>query len=139
MADIRGRDLRLKIEDTEGGGTYSSVARSQEDGISIVNTTEEINTKDEQGWRVLYPQGSRKAMTLTMSGVGNDDATFERLKSVAEDTSDPAANFEAIIGDGDKYAGRFQVTQFDLTGRQEGAVTFSLTLESVGTVTRSAV
>jgi TP901-1 family phage major tail protein len=53
--------------------------------------------------------------------------------------ADPEGNFEILIPDFGTYAGAFKITSLDFGGETEGGVTFSLSLESNGEVTFTAV
>ena len=141
MTDFRGRDLRIWVglgddpdPDVE---THVIVARGSADSLDLSNSTEEIDTKDEQGWQSLFPEGAKKAMTMSGQAVASDDASFERLRAVAESLTDPSANFQFRIALADMYRGRFQITQFSLAGEVNGAARFNFSVASVGVVTRA--
>ena len=48
--------------------------------------------------------------------------------------ADPVANFEIVVPDFGTYSGEFRFTSLEFGGEIEGAATFSLSLESNGTI-----
>lgn len=139
MADIPGKTVLVKVEDTPGGGTYSLIAAGQSHSLTINNTEVEINTKDSGSWRDLFPEGSIKSMAISLSGVFTDTADQARLIAIAESATNPAANFKFLDGAGEELVGEFQVSSLEFGGETEGFASYSATLASNGAVTRQAV
>lgn len=138
MADIQGKQLVWYIGDGAGSETFAKIGATTSDGFSISNSVIERNTKDSSGWTEVFPSGTLKTMSGTISGEWNDSAAQQRLKAVAE-SLDPKANFWAYDGAGNKYVAEFQIENYELTGETEGFVTFSCSLRNNGTVTKTTV
>lgn len=138
MADIPGKNITVKIEDAPSAGTYTKIARATVHRMSLNNTEVEVSHKDSGGWRDLFPEGSIKSMQITMSFQFSGSAEQELLASVARSTTNPAANFQFIDGNGDRYVGEFQVSTYELGGETEGFANADATLSSNGPVTFEA-
>lgn len=137
MAQVRGRDITLRIGDGGSPENFTTIARGTAHTITIGNSEVEINTKDSLGWRDLFPEGAIKNVAVSMSGVFIVSADQARLKAVALD-SRPAANFQVVDGSGDRLVGEFMVPSYESTGETEGVATFSASFASNGVVTNEA-
>lgn len=137
MADIQGKMIFVYIGD---GATptenFSKIGATTSDGFSISNSITERNTKDSSGWTEVFPSGTLKTMTISISGEWNDTSAQQLLRNAAEST-DPQANFKITDGAGDVYEGEFQIENFDVTGETEGFGQFTCSLRNNGTVTRT--
>lgn len=130
MAYQKGRLFLLKLGADGSGGT---VAGLTENGFTINNEPVEVTNKDSGGWRTLLEGAGTQAVTISASGRASDGATYETLKGYAEANSINA--FQLIGPDNDAVSGSFQITSFQEQGSHNDALTFSVTLESSGTIT----
>ena len=76
-------------------------------------------------------------MSVSVSGDGiflDESAQEGRLNTIAMQ-ADPVANFDLVVSEFGTYSGEFRVTSLEFDGETEGEATFSLSLESNGTVT----
>lgn len=136
MADIPGKTVTLRIEDSAGSGTYTKIAKATTHRLSINNSEVEVSHKDSGGWRDLFPEGSIKSMQITMSMLFDGTAAQVRLRNVAESTTNPAANLQFVDGNGDRLVGEFQVSSYEYGGETEGFASADATFASNGPVTR---
>ena len=75
-----------------------------------------------------------KSVSISGDGIFLDESAQEgRLNTIAI-AADPVANFEIVVPDFGTYSGEFRVTSLEFGGETEGAATFSLSLESNGTI-----
>lgn len=137
MAKQLGRSFLLKVGDGEASETFTAVAGLNSKSITINNSAIDVTTPDSTTpGGALWSQSLNglKAVSVSGDGIFLDESAQEgRLNTVATQ-ADPVANFEIVIPDFGTYSGEFRVTSFELGGETEGAVTFSISLESNGTI-----
>lgn len=137
MAKQLGRSFLLKVGDGEASETFTAVAGLNSKSITINNSAIDVTTPDSTTpGGALWSQSLNglKAVSVSGDGIFLDESAQEgRLNTVATN-ADPVANFEIVIPDFGTYSGEFRVTSFELGGETEGAVTFSISLESNGVI-----
>lgn len=138
MADIQGKAIVWYIGDGGSPETFSKIGATTSDGFTIANSVVERNTKDSSGWTEVFPSGTLKTFSGTISGEWNDTAPQQRLKAIAE-SLDPEVNMWAYDGAGNKYVASFMIESWELTGEAEGFGQFSCSLRNNGTVTKTTV
>ena len=138
MAKQLGRSLLIKIGDGAGSEAFTAIAGLNSKSITINNSAIDVTTPD-----VTTPGGALwasnlnglKSMSISGDGIFLDESAQEgRLNTIAMEAN-PVANFELVVPDFGTYSGEFRVTSLEFGGETEGATTFSLSLESNGTVT----
>lgn len=137
MAKQLGRSFLLKVGDGQASETFTTIAGFNSKSFTINNSSIDVTTPDSTtpGGK-LWSQSLNglKAMTVSGDGIFLDEAAQDgRLNTVAL-AADPVANFEIVVPDFGTYSGEFRVTSFEMGGETEGAVTFSLSLESNGEI-----
>lgn len=137
MAKQLGRSFLLKVGDAASPEVFTAVAGLNSKSITINNSAIDVTTPDSTTpGGALWSQSLNglKAVSVSGDGIFLDESAQEgRLNTIATD-ADPVANFEIVIPDFGTYSGEFRVTSFELGGETEGAVTFSISLESNGTI-----
>ena len=138
MAKQLGRSFLLKVGDGQASETFTTVAGINSKSITVNNSAIDVTTPDSTtpgGALWAQSMSGLKAVSVSGDGIFLDESAQEgRLNTVATN-ADPVANFEIVIPDFGTYSGEFRVTSFELGGETEGAVTFSISLESNGEVT----
>tara|TARA_B100001057_G_C22216561_1_gene706593 strand:+ start:132 stop:554 length:423 start_codon:yes stop_codon:yes gene_type:complete len=138
MAKQLGRTLLVKIGDGANSEAFTTIAGLNSKSITINNSAIDVTTPDAttpSGALFAESLNGLKSVSVSGDGIFLDESAQEgRLNSVAM-LADPKANFEIVVPDFGKYSGAFRVTSFEFGGETEGAATFSLSLESTGTVT----
>ncbi|MFN3232937.1 MAG: phage major tail protein, TP901-1 family [Alphaproteobacteria bacterium] len=136
MAEL-GRLFLLKIGAGDGPPeTFSTVAGLNTTSLTINNETVDVTTKDDVGWRTLLAGASFRTMSVSGNGIIQSAANKQQLVDNALDGS--IDNYEMTFEDGAKFTGAFQVTSVELSGEHNGALTYSISLESSGAVTFAA-
>lgn len=140
MAKQLGRALLVKIEDSEGAGTYANLCGLNSKTLTINNSPIDVTTPD-----CTAPDGA--LWTETLAGVKNvsvsgdgffEDSTAEARMNTVAMQADSKAEFEIVVPDFGTFAGAFRITTVEFGGETEGGVTYSISLESTGTVTFTA-
>ena len=138
MAKQLGRSLLIKIGDGAGSEAFTAIAGLNSKSITINNSAIDVTTPDATtpgGALWASSLNGLKSMSISGDGIFLDESAQEgRLNTIAMQ-ADPVANFELVVPDFGTYSGEFRVTSLEFGGETEGAATFSLSLESNGTVT----
>lgn len=133
MAAEAGRDLR--IEYSSDGITYNVVAGARTDSLTFNNEAIDITDKDDAGVRTYLDDIAVKSMSLSCTGVATA-STFSALAAAAA-SGTALHDFRVAFGSFSTYTGSFFITSFEATGEQADTITFTLSLESSGTITAS--
>jgi TP901-1 family phage major tail protein len=137
MAKQLGRSFLLKVGDGEASEVFTALAGINSKSITINNSSIDVTTPDASSpGGVLFAQSLNglKSMSVSGDGIFLDETAEARLNTVAMQ-ADPVANFELVVPDFGTFAGEFRVASLEFGGETEGGVTFSISLESNGTVT----
>ena len=117
---------------------FTAIAGLNSKSITINNSAIDVITPDATtpgGALWASNLNGLKSMSISGDGIFLDESAQEgRLNTIAMQ-ADPVANFELVVPDFGTYSGEFRVTSLEFGGETEGAATFSLSLESNGTVT----
>lgn len=134
MAISKGRTLLLK---TGSGGSAVTVAAMRTTRFVVNGETVETTNKDSAGMRTLLDAAGAAKLTVSASGLlsGSAQATDFITKALGRTIDAYRLEFD----NGDVIEGSFQTTQFEAAGDYNGEQTYSLTLESSGSLTVTAV
>ena len=135
MAKQLGRALLVKIDD--GTGTKNNLCGLNSKSLTINNSSIDVTTPDcttPEG--ALYTETLAGLKNVSVSGDGffEDSDAEARMNTVAM-AADNSTTFEIVVPNFGTYAGTFRITSVEFGGETEGGVTYSLSLESSGTVT----
>ena len=140
MAKQLGRAMLLQIELVAGGGSFSNLCGINSKSLTINRTSIDVTTPN-----CTTPEGL--LFTETMAGLFNvgvsgdgffEDSTAEARMNTVAMAADNVANFKIVVPDFGTYAGAFRIASLEFGGETEGGVTYSISLESSGTVTFTA-
>ncbi len=133
MTAQKGKDLLLKI-DTDGGGTFATVAGLRSRHIAFNAESVDISNADSSGrWRELLEGAGVKRASIAGSGIFKDAATDATVRQVFFDGT--IRNWQVIVPDFGTLAGAFQITSLEYSGEHNGEVAYELALESAGAIT----
>lgn len=140
MAKQLGRALLVKIGDAASPEVFTNLCGLNSKSLTINNSSIDVTTPD-----CTTPEGA--LWTATLAGLKNlglsGDGFFEdsvaeaRMNTVAM-AADNSVNMEVVVPDFGTYAGAFRIASLEFGGETEGGVTYSVSLESTGTVTYTA-
>tara|TARA_Y100000289_G_scaffold53764_1_gene55881 strand:- start:46 stop:450 length:405 start_codon:yes stop_codon:yes gene_type:complete len=133
MAAQRGKALLLKIDVS---GTMTTVGGMRSTSMTLNDEAVDISNKDSGSFRELLPAGGIQSMTITASGVFTDSTAEQTLRS-AYGTS-TFKSYNVIVPDLGTYAGTFMIASLEYGGEYNGEATYSVTLESSGSITFTA-
>lgn len=141
MAKQLGRALLVKIGDGEASEAFANLCGLNSKSLTINNTAIDVTTPDctaPEGALWTETLAGLKNVSVTGDGFFEDSTTEARMNTVAM-AADNKSNFEIVVPNFGKYAGSFRITSLEFGGETEGGVTYSLSLESTGAVTFTAV
>lgn len=138
MAAQKGREFLLKVEDSPGAGTYTTVAGLRTTSATYNNEAVDITNKDDSGFRTLLEGAGTNSVSISAEGVAKDDAALELIRVAARDNTHLECQF-VVPGSTNNYTstGEFMVESFELTGEHNNELGFSVTLQSSGQLTES--
>jgi len=131
MAAQKGSSLLLKI----GSGSpvsYATVGGLRSTSITMNDEAVDVTNKDSAGVRTLLAQGGVNSMSVSGSGVFTDAASEATLRSAFNAAT--FSSFQIVIPELGTYTGSFMVASLEYAGEYNGEVTYSVTLESSGSV-----
>jgi len=140
MAKQLGRALLVKIGDGEASETFSNLCGLNSKSLTINNSSIDVTTPD-----CTTPEGA--LFTATLAGLKNvsvsgdgffEDSTAEARMNTVAMAADNSVNMQIVVPDFGTYAGAFRISSLEFGGETEGGVTYSISLESNGTVTFTA-
>ena len=138
MAKQLGRALLVKIDD--GAGTKNNLCGLNSKSLTLNNSSIDVTTPDcttPEG--ALYTETLAGLKSVSVSGDGFfEDSTAEARMNTVAMANDNSTDFEIVVPDFGTYAGTFRIASLEFGGETEGGVTYSISLESTGTVTFTA-
>ena len=137
MAAQKGSALLLKIgadsSAAAASDTYTTVGGLRSTSITLNQESVDITNKDSANARELLADAGVESVSVSGSGVFTDAASEGTLRTAFGGSDIP--NFEIIIPDFGTYQGKFHIASLEYSGEYNGEVTYSVTLESSGSVT----
>jgi TP901-1 family phage major tail protein len=141
MAKQLGRALLVKIGDGASPEVFSNLCGLNSKALTINNSSIDVTTPDcSTPGGALWTEtlNGLKNVTVTGDGFFEDSASETRMNTVAM-AADNSCNFTVTVPAFGTYAGAFRIASLEFGGETEGGVTYSLSLESTGAVTFTAV
>lgn len=133
MVAQKGKDLLLKL-DSDGGGTFVTVAGLRSRGIAFNAETVDITHQESAGqWRELLAGAGARSARLSGAGIFKDAASDDTIRQLFFDGT--IRDWQIVIPDFGTVEGAFQITSLEFTGRHDGEVAFDIAIESAGLLT----
>lgn len=130
-----GKDLLLKVD--TGGGSFSTLGGLRSKSMSMNNEAIDVTNHGSNQKREILDGAGIFSMSVSGSGIHNGDASTLNL---VDDNcvSGTLTDFQIVDSDsGRTYEATFKITTFERTGEYNGEQTYSVSLESSGSVTVS--
>ena len=138
MSKYKGRELRIKVRTSTGPDVFTVVGGIRTESMTINSETVDVTDKDGNGWRELLEGAGITSMSLKGSGVVSDNAVFtDHIMAAVMANTHVVLKIESGLGD--VWQGTFAVPSAERAGEYNKEETFSITLESAGTITYTAV
>jgi TP901-1 family phage major tail protein len=137
MAAQKGSALLLKVGNGASPEVFTTIGGLRSTSITMNDEAVDITNKDSSGVRTLLAQGGVASYSISGSGVFTDAASETTLRQ--KFNASTFANFQVIVPDFGTFTGAFMVASLEYAGEYNGEVTYSVTLESSGTITFATV
>jgi len=134
MAAQIGTSCVVSFKDDAGTPAYQVVAGLRTRALRLNAETVDVTNADSTGaWREILSGVGVRSATITGDGIFTDDTGLEAVRDAFYDQTTRDAKI-LITGFG-TWEGKFKITQLETAADYNGAVTFSMTLESAGVIT----
>lgn len=139
MAAQKGSAFLLKDNST---GTPATLGGMRSTSMSINGETVDVTTKESTPFdstsgndigRLLLGNAGVRSMSISASGVFIDSASENTTRATA--FSGDIVKYDLVFADTSTVKGDFLVTSYERAGEYNGEETYSLTLESSGSIT----
>jgi len=130
-----GKALLLKVGNGDGPPeTFTSVAGLRAKQIQLNAQTVDVTNADTSGgWRELLAEAGVRSVSVSGNGIFKDAASDEAVRGIF--FNEALANWQIVVPDFGTLSGAFQITALEYAGSYDGAVTFTITLQSSGAIT----
>lgn len=138
MTAQAGRTLLLKIGDgaspSEGFTTVAGLKAKQfQLNAEAVDAT---HAESAGQWRELLAGAGVRSASLSGNGIFRDQASDEAVRAAFFNALN--RNWQIVVPDFGTLEGPFQITALEYAGSHDGAVTFTITLQSAGAISWTA-
>lgn len=141
MAAQKGIDMLVYIsDDGTSGGTFNLIGGLRATSIQFGSTTINVTSAEHSDrWQRMLTGGIR-SITITGSGVFNDDTAFgDMMDNHMTAATEALAYCRFIIPDFKQVEASFHISEISFEGDHDGEVTFNATFNSAGAPTISPV
>lgn len=132
MAAEKGSAFLLKVGDGGDPVAFTTVAGLRTTQLSVNGEAVVITSKDSGGWRELLSGAGVRSVSVSGAGVFTGSAAEARVKANA--LSGVLDDYRLAFESGATMTGRFLVTRLDYAGDFNGERSYTLSLESSGSV-----
>ena len=137
MAAQQGLQMLIRIGTTPGSAvatdTYTTVAGIRSDSFTRNRESVDVSNIDSAGAMEVLEQGGIKSVTVSGSGVFTDQPSHATIETAY--AADALHNWEIVIPGLGNYRGKFEIQSLEFGADYNGAVTFSISLNSSGALT----
>ena len=129
MAGFNGRELTIDYDSTTLVGIRTR-------GLSITADAVDVTTDDDTGERTLLPDPGMRSAEISVAGITSDEVLIaEILSGVSGRTlTNAIVNLPSSLAVPGTVTFPAFVSAFEITGEHDGAVEFTATLMSAGTI-----
>jgi TP901-1 family phage major tail protein len=130
MAGANGRELTI-----EWGAGPTTLVGVRTRGYTVTNDYVDVTTDDDSGWRTLLAKPGLRSIEVTVGGISSDQVLIADIMDANVAAKTLHVEFPLTTGN---LVGSFLVSSFEQTGEHDGAVEFSATFMSTGSVAYTA-
>lgn len=131
MAGFNGRDLTIDWDSTTLVGVRTR-------GYTVTNDYVDVTTDDDTGWRTLLADPGLRSLEVTVGGITSDEVLLADIMAASVAMTTLQVDLPSSLTTPGNLSGSFLISEFENTGEHDGAVEFSATFMSSGTVTYTA-
>ena len=138
MTAQKGLEFTLAVEDGSTPGDYNVIGGMRSNSLAINNEVVDVTNKSSTGVRTLLEGAGVNSIEVSGSAVFFDDV--EALQVLVAAEGNTHLNFQLTVPSATTartYTGEFAVASATLAGEYNGEVTYELTLQSAGVITKA--
>ncbi|MAU40972.1 MAG: hypothetical protein CMF31_05050 [Kordiimonas sp.] len=130
-----GKKVLVKLYDDVSA--YDTIPGQESTTFGGSTTTVDTTTKDDDGWATSRAVNRSGNVSVSGKYPGGGNTVFERLQSKWGDGSSPTdVQLEIVYNtDGDKYAGTFTISNFQLDGDSQDVIQYQVEFVPTGALT----
>ncbi|MBV8971637.1 MAG: phage tail protein [Sphingomonadaceae bacterium] len=132
MAAELGSAFLLKIGDGGSPPAFATIAGLRTTQLTINSDTVVVTNKGSGGWRELLSGAGFRSVSLAGAGVFNGSAAEARVKANA--LAGVLDTYQVVFASGETMTGQFLVTRLDYAGDFNNERSYTIALESSGSV-----
>jgi TP901-1 family phage major tail protein len=137
MAAQQGRLMLLKIGNGGSPETFTTVAGVQNTKLTINASSVDVTNADSAGqWKEMLSGAGLKSISASGSGVFKDTSSENAVITAL--IADTIINWQVIVPSLGTFQGAFHIDSVEYAGKQDGEVTYSISLSSAGQITYTA-
>jgi TP901-1 family phage major tail protein len=139
MAAQIGSAMLLKRGNADGPPeTFTDAAGLRTKTMNLNRESVDITNSDSVAkWRELLPGGGIRSLSVSGSGVFKDAAIDESVRT--DFYAETIGNWQVLVPDFGTFEGAMQITSIEYAGEHNGEITHTISLESAGVITFTAV
>lgn len=136
MAGKAGKNLLLKVEDSGSPGTYTTIGGLRSKTMTLNNEAIDATNHGSNEYREILDTAGIRSMSVSGSGIFTSDANLAQIR--ADVIAGTLRNFQIVDTDaGDTFTAAFKIVSLERAGEYNAEQTYSISLESSGTITVS--
>jgi len=138
MAAFGGKDFILKLGDGGGSEVFTMVGGLRATSMSINAEAIDVTHQGSAQWKTLIDGAGIKSVSISGSGVFEQDSTIAQIRT--DILAQTLRNFQIVEhSSGDYFQGKFKITSMERAGDYDNEQSWSISLESSGAITYTAV
>lgn len=137
MTAQKGSLVLIKIGNGSAPETYATIGGLRISVLTVDNDTLHSTNVESGMWQQLSSGTGIRSMRISGGGMFTDSASEELLRSKA--FSGVSSNYRFVFANGDYITGAFIVTNYERSGSITEEEIYTVTLESAGTISFTAV
>lgn len=133
MSKQKGRSFILQKEDESTPGTYNTIAGGVLASLRVNNNTVDVTDKDDDGEIQLLEGKFGLNTEVSANGIFDDDAYINEVQD--QMLAGTHKKYKVVLpgsSNNGAFTGSFAITTFEYSGEKDGAVEYSITLNSAG-------
>lgn len=135
MSAQKGRQVLIKVEDSPGSGTYTSVAGMRAKQFSLNNGEVDLSDADSD-WQKVGAGFGLKAVRISGNGIFTEHATQKKI--VAAVLAGTLLNYQMVVPGLGTFTGAFNASGIDMGANHDNELGFSSQFNSSGTIAFAA-
>lgn len=138
MPAYGGKDFILKLGDGGGSEVFTMIGGLRATSLSINAEAIDVTHQGSSQWKTLLNGAGIKSFSISGSGVFEQDATLAQIR--VDILAQTLRNFQVVEhSSGDYFQGAFKITSLERAGDYNNEQSWSISLESSGAITYTAV